>query len=79
MVWLVLIAATLLSFRLGTDHGLSSAEARALVILAVAFIKIRFIGLNFMELLAAPRVLRTLFETWCLAVCLLLMGFYLYA
>ena len=78
-VWFVLIAATLLSFWLGTDHGLSSVEARSIVIMLVAFIKIRFVGLYFMELRTAPLPLRALFETYCLVVCLALIGFYLFA
>jgi heme/copper-type cytochrome/quinol oxidase subunit 4 len=78
-VWVVLVAATLLSFWLGTDHGLSSATARAVVILVVAFVKIRLVGLHFMELRAAPLALRALFEGYCVVVCLGLIGFYLFA
>lgn len=78
-VWALLVGATLLSFWLGTDHGLSSAEARTLVILVVAFVKVRFVGLYFMELRTAPVALRALFEGWCLAACLVLVGFYLLA
>jgi hypothetical protein len=76
-VWVVLVAATLLSFWLGTDHGLGSAEARGVLILVVAFVKIRFVGRYFMELRTAPTPLRVLFEGWCLAVCLALIAFYL--
>jgi heme/copper-type cytochrome/quinol oxidase subunit 4 len=78
-VWALLVAATLLSFWLGTDHGLSSAEARTVIILVVAFVKVRFVGLYFMELRTAPVALRALFEGWCLVVCLGLIGFYLLA
>jgi heme/copper-type cytochrome/quinol oxidase subunit 4 len=78
-VWALLVGATLLSFWLGTDHGLSSTEARSLVILVVAFVKVRFVGLYFMELRTAPLALRTLFEGWCLVVCAGLVGFYLFA
>ena len=76
-VWFVLIAATLLSFWLGTDHGLDSATARTVLILVVAFIKVRFVGLYFMELRDAPLVLRGLFESYCLVVCGFLIGLYL--
>jgi heme/copper-type cytochrome/quinol oxidase subunit 4 len=78
-VWFLLIAATLLSFWLGTDHGLSSAEARSIVIFVVSFVKIRFVGLYFMELREAPIVLRSIFEGYCLVVCVGLIGFYLLA
>jgi heme/copper-type cytochrome/quinol oxidase subunit 4 len=79
IVWVGLIIATLLSYWLGSDHGLSSAEARTLIIFVVAFVKVRFVGLYFMELRQAPVILRSLFEGWCLVVCLLLAGLYLWA
>lgn len=79
VVWVGLIVATLVSYWLGSDHGLSSAEARTLIILVVAFVKVRFVGLYFMELRGAPIVLRSLFEGWCVVVCLLLGGLYLWA
>jgi heme/copper-type cytochrome/quinol oxidase subunit 4 len=78
-IWVLLVAATLLSFWLGTDHGLPTAEARTIVILVVAFVKIRFVGLYFMELRDAPIVLRSIFEGYCVVVCLGLIGFYLFA
>lgn len=78
-VWFVLIAATLISFWLGTDHGLSSPAARSILIFVVAFVKVRFVGLYFMELKDAPWALRGLFEGYCLLVCALVIGFYLFA
>jgi heme/copper-type cytochrome/quinol oxidase subunit 4 len=78
VIWFVLIAATLLSFWLGTDHGLASATARTVLILVVAFIKVRFVALYFMELRDAPLVLRGLFEGYCVLVCGLLIGLYLF-
>ena len=45
----------------------------------VALVKVRFVGLYFMELRTAPVALRALFEGWCLAACLVLIGFYLWA
>lgn len=70
LVWIVLIAATALSWMLGTDHGISSDDqsVASVVILLVAFVKIRFIGLWFMELREAPWILRGLFEAYCLIV-----------
>jgi heme/copper-type cytochrome/quinol oxidase subunit 4 len=79
IVWVGLIAATLISFWLGTDHGISSVEARSILIFVVAFVKIRFVGLYFMELKDAPLALRGIFEGYCLVVCLALIGFYLFA
>jgi len=79
LVWALLVAATAVTFWVGTDHGLSSGTARTLLILAIAFIKVRFIGLYFMELRAAPLLLRALFETYCVFVCLAMAGVYLVA
>lgn len=78
-VWAGLTAATVLSFWLGTDHGISSAAVRNIVLLIVAFIKVRFVGLYFMELKSAPWALRGLFELYCVAVCLTLVNLYLFS
>jgi hypothetical protein len=45
--------------------------------MVMAFAKIRFVGLYFMELREAPSVLRSLFECYCLVVCVALLGVYL--
>ena len=76
-IWLILIAATLVSFWLGTDHGLASVTSRSVPILMVALIKVRFVGLYFMELRDAPLPLRLLFEGYCLIVCTTLLAMYL--
>jgi hypothetical protein len=76
-VWFGLMAATVLSFWLGTDHGISSQVARNVVLLVVAFFKVRFVGLYFMELKDAPWALRGIFEFYCLGVCIALIGFFL--
>ena len=49
-IWFVLIGATLLSWWLGTDHVIDDASLAGALILLVAFIKVRFVGLYFMEL-----------------------------
>jgi heme/copper-type cytochrome/quinol oxidase subunit 4 len=67
IVWLVLIAATLISWRVGTDQQLEAHVATTVVVL-VAFIKVRFVGLYFMELRQAPLPLRMVFEGYCLVV-----------
>lgn len=72
VVWVLLIPATVLSWALGTRHGiLDDSAAVRLIILAIAFIKIRYIGLYFMDLKAAPLALRALLEAWCLGVCVI--------
>jgi hypothetical protein len=74
--WLVLIVATLLSFALGADHGTGSVMA--VVVLAIAGIKIRLVGLDFMELRSAPLPLRVVFEGYCLGLWAVLSGLYLF-
>lgn len=70
VVWGALVLATLVSVWLGADHGQAGPDGRTFGVaaaLVVAFVKIRFIGLDFMELRAAPLVLRLAFEVWCAA------------
>lgn len=77
-VWLFLVLATVVSWALGTDHGFVDSHTTAsILILVVAFAKVRFVGLYFMELKDAPVPLRLLLEAWCLVVCSLTIGFYL--
>jgi heme/copper-type cytochrome/quinol oxidase subunit 4 len=76
VVWLLLIAATLVSWRVGTDHGLHAQLATTIVVL-VAFIKVRFVGLYFMELREAPVALRLVFEGYCAVVCAVVIIMYL--
>lgn len=80
VVWFFLIAATVVSWALGTDHGfVDDHTVASITILVVAFVKVRFIGLYFMDLKDAPLLLRALIEIYCLAVCALVIGFYLAA
>jgi len=81
-VWGVLIAATLVSWWMGV-HGVSALDdapgAAGSVIVLIALVKVRFVGLYFMDLRAAPAALRVAFEVHCLVLCLLLMGMLLLA
>jgi len=45
----------LVSIWLGTDHGIESATTRNVVLLIVAFIEVRYIGLYFMDLSGSER------------------------
>jgi heme/copper-type cytochrome/quinol oxidase subunit 4 len=75
-VWVMLIAATFVSWFLGADHGIRDHHVATAVILLVAFVKVRFVGLYFMELRDAPRRLRTLFEVHCATVCATMLTVY---
>ena len=76
LVWVALIAATLASWAIGTSDGLH-AQLGTTVVLLVAFVKARFIGLYFMELRDAPMQLRGIFEFYCVLVAAVLVALYL--
>ena len=78
-VWFVLIAATLVSFTLGTDHGISSHQVASIIIMTIAFIKVFLVGMYFMELRHAPQVLRGVFLGYCLLVFSVVTGMFLLA
>lgn len=79
-VWSVLIAATLVSWWLGTDHGFGDDHrAAGVAILLVAFFKARLVGLYFMELRQAPIALRAVLEGYCVVVCAALIVMFLVA
>jgi caa(3)-type oxidase subunit IV len=78
-IWIVLILATVTSWVLGTEHGINNHTLASAAILLIAFIKVRLVGLYFMELREAPTVLRGLFDAYCVIVCTLVIGVFLLA
>ena len=54
--WLFLVAATVVSWAVGAEHGTGSWVA--VLVLGIAAIKVRLVGLDFMELRHAPIPLR---------------------
>ena len=68
LVWVLLLALTFGSSLVGIEQGASVTSAAALAILSVALLKVRLIGIHFMELRVAPRPLRMLFELYIVAV-----------
>lgn len=78
-VWLLLVFATGLSWWFGTDHG-GHADQHPLRttagLLLIAFIKVRFVILHFMEVRTAPLLIRLIGETWVIAVCAAILGVY---
>ena len=75
-VWLALVAVTIVSWAVGADHEVGSGIA--VVVLALAVIKVRFVGLDFMELRNAPLPLRAAFEAYCVILWMVLGGMYLW-
>jgi hypothetical protein len=76
LIWLVLIAATLISWWIGTGDA-GNPQLGTAAVFVVVFVKVRLIGLYFMELRDAPLPLRLLFEGYCLIVCSTLLAMYL--
>lgn len=80
LLWAAMVLATLVSWSLSAERAFTDSTARTLTtiaILAVACVKIRFIGLDFMELRRAPLPLRLIFEGWVLGVFTVLVVLYL--
>lgn len=72
--WLLMVLATATSFGLGLEHAPGASVAVA--IFALAVIKVRLIGLDFMELRHAARGLRVVFEVYCVALWAVLSALY---
>ena len=81
VVWAALVAITCVSWALGASHGLGAGgvTAATAAVLALAFLKVRYVGLEFMELRHADAVLRIAFELWVLLVGATVVGVYLLA
>lgn len=79
-VWLILMLATGASWWLGTVNGVdtfASTATASVLLMLVAFFKIRLVINYFMEVRHAPVALRALCETWVVGVCGLIIGMYL--
>ncbi len=71
--------ATVVSWTLGTHDEFHNHTLASVTILLIAFIKVRLVGLYFMELRDAPTVLRGLFEAYCAVVCAVVVSVFLFA
>lgn len=79
VVWLILSAATFLSWWFGTGHAANAAEEivpTTLGLIVLAFIKVRLVILYFMEIRHAPLLLRLICEAWVVLVCAVLLALY---
>ena len=68
VVWLVLVAITMLSWVLGAEHILGSAKNLTALLVVIAFVKVWLIGRYFIDLRSAVVPLRLLFDGWVLVV-----------
>ncbi|WP_019873377.1 cytochrome C oxidase subunit IV family protein [Sporichthya polymorpha] len=81
-VVVVLVVATLLSWGLSVEHALDGStgtKIATVAILGIAFVKVSFVGFDFMEIRGAPAVLRLLFQIWLVVVFLTIALSYLIA
>jgi hypothetical protein len=78
VAWLGLVALTLISWFLGTDHRFNSANhaGASVADLRRRGLQAASVGMYFMELRGAPRGLRAIFEGYCAALLVLLIGMY---
>lgn len=74
-VWIALVVVTIVSWAVGAEHEVGSGIA--VFVLGLAVTKVRFVGLDFMELRDAPLILRGFFEAYCLVLWSVLAGMYL--
>ena len=72
--WAIILVATLVSFAVGVERG--EYDTVAVVVLGIAAVKVRLVGLDFMELRHAPIYLRLLFEVYCVVLWAVLSGLY---
>ena len=59
-VWVILIIATGVSWALGTQQGMLDHRLASVIILLIAFIKVRFVGMYFVEFAGGPERLARL-------------------
>lgn len=75
VVWLILVGVTVLSWEAG--HGMiSNLDLARAAVIGVAFFKVRYVILDFMEIRHAPVAMRLVGEIWALVVCTALIGLY---
>jgi hypothetical protein len=77
-VWLVLIVASSGSWLVGSEDA-SSVQIGSIAIIFIAFVKVRLVGLYFMELKHSVLALRAIFEAYVVALWALVTAFYLAA
>jgi Prokaryotic Cytochrome C oxidase subunit IV len=79
VIWVGLVLATCLTLWLGTSHSAAQQGVRIAVALAipVTFLKVYFIGSEFMEPRGAPAALRGGFTAWVVIVAAAVTSLYL--
>jgi heme/copper-type cytochrome/quinol oxidase subunit 4 len=76
IVWAALVVFTVASFALGGEHLIDNKTLAAALVIGIGAVKVRLVGMHFMELRAAPVALRAAFEAYCVGLFVVLMGIY---
>jgi hypothetical protein len=77
-VWALLVGATALSWE--TGHGsLTDRRYAELAVIVVAFVKVRYVLFDFMEVRQAPVILKSIIQAWLIIVCSVLIAIYIKA
>jgi hypothetical protein len=71
------MAATGFSLWTSVEHGVDDVTLATVIVMVVAFVKTRFVGMHFMELRHAPFPLRMIFHGWYTVSCAAVLGVYL--
>lgn len=75
IVWVVLVVFSCATWAIGGNQAFSPTVVTA-VVLAIALVKVRFVGSDFMELRTAPTALRLSFDLYLIVVYVGLLGMY---
>lgn len=78
VVWLVLTGVTLVSWALSfhpADQA-SPSMVGGVFMIALAFVKVRLVIFNFMEINHAPLALQLICDAWGIIACLSIIGLY---
>ena len=79
LIWVLLIAVTLLSAMVGGAHGFAATGHGAVAtfaVLVIAFAKVWLVMFNFMDVRGAPRALKLLCGAWLVLVLAILLSVY---
>ena len=78
IVWAALVVFTVASFALGGEHLIDNKTLAAALVIGIGAVKVRLVGMHFMELRGAPVALRAAFEAYCAGLYVVLMGIYVF-
>ncbi|WP_010229118.1 MULTISPECIES: cytochrome C oxidase subunit IV family protein [unclassified Pseudonocardia] len=74
---MILVIATLATALLGLEQAADGSTLVGALVLLIAMVKVRLVGMHFMELDRAPVLLRLAFEGYVVVLAGTLMGIYL--